>query len=304
MSLETLRLLDGLATDPSEAPFNRAFAEVIFLTTYTFLRSPDVQWLRTFEGNADSIFGTLLTCSAKKQHGQFFPRARPRIGITDSTAWIQPLLEMRACYIRQKGTDMSFDVMRVGRDRHPISAEAASYSAERRKLAHMCVAPGDPEGARYTTHSPKDLFPTASNQMRCDQRELNIIGHWPFTSRMPGRYGRILRANELLPRNTIMAEMRQGWDLAPAFGFPAAATGNQRIGKDEFSGAIPAKLPQTGEPGPVVDAQGSQSISQQGTGASQGDGVSEKDGATHSDDTEGEDVDGLGDNALNGEEVS
>ena len=92
------------------------------------------------------------------------------------------------------------------------------------------MALGDPEGEKYTLHSPKNLLPTAANQLKFDQRELNIIGHWSSTSKMPERYDRSACANELLLRNTVIHRVREGWNIAPACHLPETA--NDITGSD------------------------------------------------------------------------
>ena len=68
--------------------------------------------------------------------------------------------------------------------------------------------------------------------MNFDQRDLNIIGHWPSSSRMPERYDREVCAAELLLRNTIIQKFVSGWGLAPSFHLPETVTGHHRIGKE------------------------------------------------------------------------
>ena len=109
-----------------------------------------------------------------------------------------------------------------------------------------CVALGGAEGERYTMRQPRNLFPAAANQMGFDQRELNIIGHWSRTPRIPGRYDRSVCANSLLLRNTIITKIRKGGEATPAFHIPATATDYQRIGEDERPGSIHAANDQLG----------------------------------------------------------
>ena len=71
-----------------------------------------------------------------------------------------------------------------------MSDDAAPYSTTRRKLAILCVGLGDPLGGKYTIRSPKNRSPTLATQVSSDQRELNIIGRWSSTSKMPERYDR------------------------------------------------------------------------------------------------------------------
>ena len=139
---------------------------------------------------------------------------------------------MRAAYKKINGDEPPYTFMRLDRSWELLSAEPAAYSTTRRKIAILCVALGGPEGERYTLHSPKNPFPTAAIQLSFDQRELNIIGHWASTSKMPERYDRSACANELLLRNTIAQRMRTGWEIAPAFHLPLTITGAPRIGRD------------------------------------------------------------------------
>ena len=111
-------------------------------------------------------------------------------------------------------------------------AKAAPYSITRRKLALLCTALGGPNGESYTLRPPKNLFPIAANQMNFDQRELNIIGHWSSSSRIPERYDRAVCATELLLRNAIIQKFVSGWDLTPSFHLPETATDHHRIGKE------------------------------------------------------------------------
>ena len=90
-------------------------------------------------------------------------------------------------------------------------------------------------GGEYTPHSPKNLFPTAENQISFDQRELNIIGHWSSSAKMPERYDRSACAAELLLRNTIVRRVRTGRGVAPAFHLPETVTGASRIGRNAQS---------------------------------------------------------------------
>ena len=133
--------------------------------------------------------------------------------------------------MKVSGRDAGYTSPRIDRKWQPVAHGPAPYSTARRKLALLCTSIGDPDGEAYTPHSPKNLFPTAANQMSFDQRELSIIGHWPSTSRTPERYDRSVCASELLLRNTIIHQIvgRMGGDasLPPAL----TVTGHVRIGK-------------------------------------------------------------------------
>ena len=113
------------------------------------------------------------------------------------------------------------------------SSRGCPYATTRRKLALVCVALGGPEGERYTLHSPKNLLPTAANQLKFDRRDLNIIGHCSTTSKIPERYDRGTCANELLLRNTVIRRMRSGWNVAPAFRLPEMVVDTTRIGREK-----------------------------------------------------------------------
>ena len=67
--------------------------------------------------------------------------------------------------------------------------------------------------------------------MNSGTRELNIIGHWGSSSKMPERYGRSVCANELLIRNTIMSKFNEGWTTVPSFHLPLSVDSSQRVGK-------------------------------------------------------------------------
>ena len=200
--------------------------------TCASLRFSDAQRIRSFGINEDSVHGTLLNCKTKKQHGQFWPWACPREGVTGSRMWVQPLLDMRTTFRRINGNDQTCTFMRIDHAWELIEAEAAPYRTTRRKLAFLSVAVGDADGEKYTLRSPKNLFQTAANQRRFDQRELNIIGNWSSSSKMPDRYDRSARANELLLRNAIVQRIRQGWEMAPAFHLHATVNGTPRIGRE------------------------------------------------------------------------
>ena len=87
-------------------------------------------------------------------------------------------------------------------------------------------------GNRTLYTPPKNLPTAAANQMNFNQRELNIIGHWASSSRMPERYDRTVCATELLLGNTIIQKFVSGWDLAPSFHLPETVHNDQRIGKE------------------------------------------------------------------------
>ena len=199
--------------------------------SYASLRFSDVQRLKTFEVNADSVHGTLLQCKTKKPHGLDWSRACPRMGMTGTLYWAMPLIEFRTAYAKTNGDEPYFTSPRINHTRELGSAEPFPYSITRRKLAMLCVALGGANGESYTIHSPKNLFPTAANQMNFDTRELNIIGHWPSSSKMPERYDRIVCATELFLRNTIIQKVADGWAIVQSFHIPESPPNERRIGK-------------------------------------------------------------------------
>ena len=67
--------------------------------------------------------------------------------------------------------------------------------------------------------------------MNFNQKELNIIGHWSSSSKMPERYDRAVCATELLLRNAIIQNFVSGWSLAPSFHLPLTIPNDLRIGK-------------------------------------------------------------------------
>ena len=67
--------------------------------------------------------------------------------------------------------------------------------------------------------------------MNFNQKELNIIGHWPSSSKMPDRYDRAVCATELLLRPAIIQNFVSGWSLAPSFHLPLTVPSDLRIGK-------------------------------------------------------------------------
>ena len=232
MAVSTIKLLEGIAINKEVTPFKRQFAAGILLMSYASLRFSDAQRLKSLEVNSDSVFGTLLHCKTKKPHGLDWPWACPIMGMTGTKEWIQPILDYRDAHLRTNGVLPSFTFPCVNHVWELESAKAAPYSATRRKLALLCTALGDPNGELYTLHSPKNLFPTAANQMNFDRRELNIIGNWSSPSRMPERYDRAVCATELLLRNTIIQRFVSGWGLTPSFHLPETVTDHHRIRKE------------------------------------------------------------------------
>ena len=173
MAVETVRKLDDAVANVEILTIMRAFSAGILLMTYASLRFADVQKIRSLEANADSIHGALLTSKTKKQHGLHWPWACPRMGITKRTDWIQPLLDLRTAYQKANGTQMSYTFPRLDHTWALVAEVPSPYSTTIRKLALLCVGLGGLKGESYTLHLPKNLPPTASNQMSSDQKELD-----------------------------------------------------------------------------------------------------------------------------------
>ena len=113
VGLKSLQSFVDVATSKLGAPYKRSFASGILLAPYAFLGFSDAQRIRTFETNKDAVNGTPLSCKTKKQHGQCWPRACPREGITGSRECAQPLLDMRDAYRKINGSDPTFAFMRI-----------------------------------------------------------------------------------------------------------------------------------------------------------------------------------------------
>ena len=220
MDIDTIRKLENTATDVEVELNKRAFSDGILLMTYASLRFADVQRLRSFETNEEFAQFTPLTSKAKKQHVEHWPWARPMMGISRCANWIQPFLAFRKACARVNGRPTPYTLPRIGYKWGLVSDGPSPYRTTRRKLSIRFVGLGDAKGESYTSHSPKNRFPDAANQMSFDQRELTAIGHWPGTSRMPERYDRSVRANELHLRNTIVRKMDAGLGTRP--GLPHA----------------------------------------------------------------------------------
>ena len=177
------------------------------------------------------------------------------MGIAENTDWAKPLLEMRASREKVNGREMPYIFPRLDYNWTLVSEGPAPYSAARRNLAILCGGIGDARGETYTQHSPKNLPPTAANQMSFDQMAVTIIGHWPSTSRMPERYDSSVCANELRLRNTIVQRMASGWSLAPAYHIPNTIDCSVRIGK-ETEQALTSELVVATDWKQAVDAPG------------------------------------------------
>ena len=171
MPLETVKFIDGVATNQEVAPVMRAFAAGILLMDYASLRFSDVQRLKTSELNADSAHGALLRCKTKKPHGLDCPPACPRMGIACSIDWVLPLIELRTAFAKTNGKGPCFTSPRINRAWELDSAEASPYPITRRKLATLCTSLGDVNGNRtrcirpktFSRHRPLRLGSTLAN---------------------------------------------------------------------------------------------------------------------------------------------
>ena len=139
MDIETIRNLEGPATNVAILIRKRAFAAGILLMNYDSLRFADVQRLRPIGANADSIHGTLLTSKVKKQHGQNLPRACPRMEITKRTDWAQPWLDLRTAYQKVNGAPTNCTFPLLDHSWALVDEGPFPYSTTRRKLALLCV---------------------------------------------------------------------------------------------------------------------------------------------------------------------
>ena len=249
MELKTGEATELISLDPEVCVRKRAFAGGILLMNYAILRFADVRRLRSPEADDDSANGALLSSRTKKHHGQNWPPACPRTGLTGATDWIQQIANIRAAYRRVTGATLLTHSRVSTRSGYSYPMDPPRYGAKRRKLAPMRTGLGDANGDDYTLRPPNNLIPTEANQMSFGQRELAIIGHWSITSRIPERYDRTVGSVELLLRNTIVHQIVAGWDIAPSYHLPATVSGHLRIGKTEGrrAPAPPATRPTDGE---------------------------------------------------------
>ena len=155
--LDTIKMLEELDANVETPPFKRAFAAGALPMKYTSLRFPDVQRLRRFEANNDSIHGALLQSKTKKPHGLPWPWGRPRMGVDGPTERVNPRLEFRAAHAMQNGSPPSPNFPHLNRRLALECGEPSPYSPTRRKLALVCVGLGDPDGGTYTLHSPYNI---------------------------------------------------------------------------------------------------------------------------------------------------
>ena len=96
IALETAKAIEHISTNAEVCVRKPAISDGFLLMTYSSLRFADVQRLRPFEVNEDSIRGTLLSSKTNEPHGRNWPWAFPLMGITGATDWIQPILNLRA----------------------------------------------------------------------------------------------------------------------------------------------------------------------------------------------------------------
>ena len=158
-SNEALEMLPKWTSNPLEIfAYGRAFAECILLMTYAILRFAEVQRIRPLEVNDDCVPGTLLTTKVKKQHGQRWARARPRMGITKRTDWAQPLLGLRAAYVEVNGAPMRYTSPRLELAWALLAEWPAPHCGKRRRLAVLCVSLGTWKVSR-TPFTRRRTFP-------------------------------------------------------------------------------------------------------------------------------------------------
>ena len=125
---------DAIASDHLAESGKRLFASSILLAAPASLRFADVQRLKTLETNESSVYGTLLPSRTKRPHVIGRPFASPLSGLNNSAAWIKPVLDFRAAFVRTNGVEPSFLTPKLSFSRDIERAEAISYSAARRKL--------------------------------------------------------------------------------------------------------------------------------------------------------------------------
>ena len=100
--------------------------------------------------------------------------------------------------------------MRLGRAWQLVAADASTYSTAPMGFALLRAALGGTEGDKYTSHPPKNMMQKAAIGLSADRRKLNNVGHMPSSPKMPQRYDRSARANELLLRIAVVQRMREG----------------------------------------------------------------------------------------------
>ena len=177
MELGTVKATERIALDTEVCVYKRAFDAGILLMTFASLRFADVQRIRSFDVNTDSVHGTLLSSKTKKPHGLNWPWACPIVGLAGSTQCVQPIIELRSAYRRVDGQDMCYTFPRLDRKWKLAAQGPAPYSTARRKLALLCNSIGDPNGEAYTLRSPKNFsFRIQPNELR----PARISRYWPL----------------------------------------------------------------------------------------------------------------------------
>ena len=99
---------DAIASDPLVASGKRLLASAILLMALTSLRFADVQRLKALGANESSVYGTLLSSKTKRPHGLDWPFAAPISGFNNSPAWLKPVRDFRAAFVRTNGVEPSF----------------------------------------------------------------------------------------------------------------------------------------------------------------------------------------------------
>ena len=243
-TLDLLRRFDSIACDQMVTSGKRLFASAIILMTLTSLRFADVQRLKSLVSDKSSIHGTLLTSKTKRPHGLDWPFACPKIGFCGNEDWFLPILQFRTAHEKVNGAPPSFLIPKLSFGWEVEKAEAISYSSARRKLTLLCVAAGHTDCEQYTLHTPKNFLPSCANEMSFSKEDKNVIGHWQSGSKMSERYDRSTCAQELLLRNTIVANINGGWSPVGPFSIPSIPPSS--VGKTALVGCC---VPECTEPG-------------------------------------------------------
>ena len=146
IDIETVEEIELTASNIEICAYKRAYAAGILLLAYAGSRLAGVQKLRPFKTNVDSAYGALITGGAKKQIGQRWSWARPRMGITSNTIWAQPLLDMRQAYAEINGREIHYVSPAFYRSRVLVAEGHPPYCDAMRKIALLCVWKGDADG--------------------------------------------------------------------------------------------------------------------------------------------------------------
>ena len=115
MGLGTLKKIELIATNVQVCGHKRAFADGIPLVTYDSMRFSEVQRVKAFGTNDDSVNGALRRSKTKKPHCRNWPWAFQRMGIAGSRDWAQPILELRTAYEKVNGRQMTYAPPRLDR---------------------------------------------------------------------------------------------------------------------------------------------------------------------------------------------